>query len=146
MRQTLMGALFVGLMANGIATAVADDEEDLIGHMTRMQYFAHKLALSIDTGNQPLQAFYAHEVEEQIDGLLEIELFDDIHIAQLAQEYLVPRFETLEAAIKSADGSQASKAFDDLVEGCNRCHSAAKHAYIRIERRADNPFMQIFAP
>ena len=91
------------------------------------------------------ESVYAHEVEEQIEGALEVETLDDIPVAKLMREFLVPKFETLEAAIKSGDTKRINANFDTLIEGCNRCHSAAQRPSIKIERRTDNPYMQSFA-
>ncbi len=144
LKKTLTLVLGAALISGSVATVCADEGE-FIGYMTRMQYFTHKLALSIDAGNRDLQDFYAHEVEEQIEGALQVETLDDIPVAKLMREFLVPKFETLEAAIKSGDAKRVNADFDALIEGCNRCHSAAQRPSIKIERRTDNPYMQSFA-
>jgi hypothetical protein len=143
-KQALTGILCAVLMY-GPVTAVTADEGEFIGYMTRMQYFTHKLALSIDAGNQDLQGFYAHEVEEQIEGALEIEALDDVPVAKLMGEFLVPKVEALEDAIKSGDAATVETGFDALIDGCNGCHRAAQRVYIRVERRRDNPYLQSFS-
>jgi hypothetical protein len=142
--EVLAGALCAVLIYGPFKAATADEGE-FIGYMTRMQYFTHKLALSIEVGSQELQEFYAHEVEEQIEGALEVESLDEIPVAKLMREFLVPKFEALEAAVKSGDAEKVNADFDALIEGCNRCHSAAQRSYIYIERRTDSPYMQSFA-
>lgn len=144
MKQLLTGVLCAVLMCGPIKAATADEGE-FVGYMTRMQYFTHKLALSIEAGSQELQQFYAHEVEEQIEGALEVEALDDVPVAKLMREFIVPKFEALEAAVKAGDPEQINADLDALIEGCNRCHSAAQRPYINIERRTDNPYMQSFA-
>ena len=144
MKQVLTRVLCAVLTYGPVKAATADEGE-FIGYMTRMQYFTHKLALSIEVGSQELQEFYAHEVEEQIEGALEVEALDEIPVAKLMREFLVPKFETLEAAVKAGNTEQVNADLDALIEGCNRCHSAARRPYINIERRTENPYMQSFA-
>jgi hypothetical protein len=143
MKQVLKGALFALLICGAVSMATAD-EGGFIGHMTRMQYFTHKLALSIDAGNQDLQKFYAHEIEEQIEGALAVEKLGDIPVSKLMEEFLVPSFEALEDAIKSSDAEAVNAGFNAMIDGCNRCHRASQRHFIRVERRSDNPFMQSF--
>jgi hypothetical protein len=50
-------------------------------------------------------------------------------------------------AIEGKDRNEFRRAFDALTAGCNACHTAAAHAFIRIERPAQPPVSnQNFAP
>ncbi len=119
---------------------------DFVGYMTKMQYFAHKLGLSVDARNPALQAFYAHEIEEVIEKLETVEDYKGIHVAHLLKTTLVPAFGKLEEAIKAGEPPAVDARYDELIAACNNCHKAADHAYLHIERRHDNPYLQSFAP
>ena len=118
----------------------------LITLMHNMQYYGHKLGLAIDAGNSELQDLYAHEVEEVLEALSEIEEYDDIQIPPLLEKTLKPAFESLEGAIEEGDADKIDTAYDGLLEGCNACHKGAKKPYIVVERNRDNPYPQRFAP
>jgi len=127
------------------AAAAADSGEgEFINHMTRLQYFSHKLGLAIGAGNRDLQRFYAHEVEEQIEAVSGTEQLDGIEVSKLMAQYLLPKFENLEAAVEAGEPEAIDTAYDEMLESCNHCHRASQRQFIRIERRADNPYMQSF--
>ena len=147
-------ALALGLLLAPAAPVLAGDEEGhspfeglpLLTLMHNMQYYAHKLGLSIDAGNSKLAGFYAHELEEVIEAVSEIESFDGIAIAHLLKSTLQPAFETLEHAIETGDTARMSTDYDGLLHACNRCHEGAHRPFIVIERNRANPYPQRFAP
>jgi len=122
----------------------AGDESGLVTWMGRLQYFTHKLGLAIDAENQALQGFYLHEVEEVIEHIEAMREVDGVPIGQLAESNLVPAFQVLETAVEAGDSARVDRAYDDLIEACNRCHKAANRPYIHVERRDENPYMQNF--
>jgi hypothetical protein len=127
------------------AAATADSgEATFINHMTRLQYFSHKLGLAIDSGNKDLQRFYAHEVEEQIEAVSGTKQLDGIEVSKLTAQFLVPKFEKLEVAVKAGEPEAIDTAYDKMLESCNDCHRASQREFIKIERRVDNPFLQSF--
>ncbi|MGE5154459.1 MAG: hypothetical protein ACM3ST_10615, partial [Bdellovibrio bacteriovorus] len=93
-----------------------------------------------------LQAYYVHEVEEVIEHLEGISEEDGIAISNLVKSNLVPAFEALESAVEVGDQARINEAYETLIGACNNCHKAANRPYIHIERRADNPYLQDFAP
>jgi len=127
------------------AAAAADSGEgEFIDNMTRLQYFSHKLGLAIDSGNRDLQRFYAHEVEEQIEAVSGTEQLDGIAISKLTAQFLLPKFENLEVAVKAGEPEAIDTAYDEMLESCNDCHRASQRAFIKVERQVDNPYMQSF--
>lgn len=124
----------------------ADDKVNFVGYMTKMQYFTHKLGLSVDAQNRALQDYYVHEVEEIIEDLEKVDEYKGIAISKLTKTTLEPDFEKLEEAVKAGEAASLDAAYDRLIAACNHCHKAANHAFIHIERRRDNPFTQTFAP
>jgi len=119
-------------------------DDGLVELMGSLQYFSHKLGLSIDAGNKKLAGFYAHEVEEVIETLEEIENYNGKPISKMVKIRLLPPFHQLEKAVKSGNTGAASGAFGDMVDACNGCHVATAHGYIKIQRSTTNPFMQSF--
>ena len=124
----------------------ADGDVELVNYMRNLQYFTHKISLSLDANNGALAGFYAHEMEEVIEELEEIEHYDDHPIGKLVESKLEPAFEAFEDSLHDKTPAAASPAFDRLIDACNTCHEATEHGFIVIRRITDNPFMQSFAP
>ncbi len=144
--KTTLLALGLGLILPSAQAADAETPPDLIENMMQMQYFVHKLSLSIDARNDKLSDFYAHEVEETIEAAETIPSYHDKPIGDLVTGMLVPAFERLEQAIETGDWKQSDTRLDDLIEACNACHTATGYEAIRIRRVENNPFMQSFQP
>jgi len=132
------------ILTQGVNTVYADDDVELVQLMSSLQYFSHKLGLSIDSSNKELASFYAHEVEEVLEEAEKVMAYDGFPVGKMVESTVKPAFEKLEDAVKAANWKQADKAFDDLVSSCNSCHQATAHGYIKLERRRDNPYMQSF--
>jgi hypothetical protein len=114
--------------------------------MHNMQYYTHKLGLSIDANNAPLEAFYIHEVEAVIEAVGAIEDYEGIPIGENLKKTLLPAFETLEAAIDKGEREAVDAAYNELLVRCNTCHAVSEHGYIHIRRSYDNPYPQDFSP
>lgn len=119
---------------------------NLVSQMGQLQYFTHKLGLSVSAKNQALQGFYVHEVEEVVEELTEVEDFDGIPIGELVKTILVPTLHKLEHAVKAKDAAAADTAFDEMLNACNTCHQNANRPYLQIKRLEDNPYFQSFDP
>lgn len=124
----------------------ADEPPDLIDNMMRMQYFTHKLTLSVDARNHKLADFYAHELEEIIEVAETIPTYHDHAIGDLVSGMLVPAFEALEDAIEAGDWMQADARLDQMITNCNACHTSTGFEAIRIKRVESNPYLQSFEP
>jgi len=137
-------ALSLALVTTPIA-ASADEEGGLITVMQNLQYFMHKTALSLDARNQELVDFYAHEIEESIEVVEEIEKFKQHNIEKMIKATLVPTFERFEKSVKKNDLDKADEQFADMVTACNQCHTQVQRPFIKIKRVDTNPYMQSFA-
>jgi hypothetical protein len=149
MRQIALGTTLVaGLLAGTLPVAAGDEGHDLglVTWMGRMQYYVHKLGLSLDAGNRALVGYYVHEVEEVIEEIEKIEDDDGVAVGSLVKKILVPAFEALEGAFDSGDRGRLDAGYDRLIGACNQCHESANRFYLVIERRHDNPYMQRFEP
>ncbi len=138
--------LAAGLFIQGADHSRADEGAALIGLMQSMQTFLHKTALSLDNDNLPLAGFYAHELEEAVKELLEIQFYDNYPIADLTRSILLPALERFESALESDRIDAIETEFDNFMHACNACHAATGHDFIRIVRTSANPFMQSFKP
>lgn len=114
--------------------------------MHNMQYYAHKLGLSVDAGNRDLQGLYIHELEEVIEALGNVGEFDGADIPKLLGATLKPAFLALESAIGDGEPGQIDTAYNRLLETCNACHRGAGRPYVVIERNRNNSYPQRFAP
>jgi cytochrome c556 len=140
--------LFFAVLTGGAATASEEGEDhDLIGLMGQMQYFSHKLDLSIRHRNRELVDFYAHEIEETLEATTEIAEYHGKPVGQLTESMLAPAFERFEQAVDAENGDwdAIDASFDGLVDTCNACHQATDYGFINIQRTDVNPYMQSFS-
>lgn len=140
----LRAIALVSLLTSSLMTSTHASDIELVKMMSALQYFTHKTTLAIDAKNPELANFYAHELEEIIEELEEVESYHNQPIASYVKGILEPSFETLEDQIKDADWKESSTAMDALIDSCNQCHQATQHGFIIIERRVDNPYFQQF--
>ena len=139
------------LLAAAFARVHADEgpalpEPELAGFMADLQHHTHKLDLSIAAENPELAAFYLHEVEEVAEQVVRLfPLHDGAAVAPLVRSLLLPRLGALRGAIDASRWDDARRGLGDLVAGCNACHAAAGHGFIRVEVTDANPFNQSFA-
>ncbi len=119
---------------------------DLLGLMSRMQTFTHKLQLSLEARNAPLADFYIHEIEASAETTIEsVSEYGGHPIGQLVRDMLLPAIERLEDPLEARDWAATDAPFSDLLKTCNACHKVTGHAYIHIAPASGNPFAQDFA-
>ena len=144
MRRYLPAIATFFLMAQLSGTAVASDyeEADLVGMMSQLQLYLHKLDLSVQAGNERLAGFYLHELEEIGKKIsAEVASYDGFPVGELTRSMLLTQLEELEnGASDLADGVTM------LIDTCNACHEATDHGYIKITSASVNPFNQDFDP
>lgn len=153
MRQIAITGVLAGALLTGPMPVFAGDDSHDLGLVTwmgRLQYYTHKLGLSLDAGNQALVGYYTHEVEEVIEAIEDIESENDIPIGSLVKKILVPAFETFEASFETAfdsgDRQRLNADYDSLIAACNQCHDTAQRPYLVVQRSHDNPYLQRFEP
>lgn len=139
----LMLALGVAFVRGRPAPAALPELATTMGDLQR---HTHKLMLSVDAENADLSRFYLHELDEiteQLEALFPEH--DGVPVAALAGELLVPRLDALRATLQVDDWEAARGQLGQLVDGCNACHAAAGHGFIRVELTTENPFNQSFS-
>jgi hypothetical protein len=147
----------LALLVPALPAAAGDDEHGDEGHhspfegmplpmlMHNLQYYSHKLGLSVDAGNAELQHFYSHELEEVIEAVGEIEDYLGIPIADHLDKTLKPAFTALEGAIDDGDAGKIDTAYGNLLGACNGCHRSSERSFVVIQRNRNNPYPQDFS-
>ena len=119
---------------------------DLAVLMGELQRHSMKLGYSIENENPQLAGFYAHEVEEVLESVEQIESHDGVPISAPARGTVTPALEALEAALSTGDWNAATVRYRALIAACNDCHEATQHGFIAItEPPQPPPFNQSFA-
>src|SRR5690606_42006618 len=93
--------------------------------MSQLQYFTHKLALSIEARNAELARFYLHETEETAESIRDgIPEYAGMRIGALVGSMLMPHVERLAElpANPAWDDDERSLATD--VDRCYASHAA----------------------
>lgn len=128
------------------------EEVELARLMTELQRHGAKLGYALEARNRPLADFYLHELEEVYEELSRVEEYEGMPIAQPAGVILVPALEELASFLDRSDPwaedpGSPWRAYEALIEACNRCHLATEHAFLRIvPARGEPPFNQSFEP
>ena len=123
----------------------------LLVHMGLFQRFAEKTHLAAQAGNWPLATFYAEEIEENAEWVVDGGFVEEgVDVSAIAAEVALPRAEALVAAARSGDAARYDSAFARMVDGCNACHRRSGHRFVQIQvpgpAGADPYPSQSFAP
>lgn len=116
--------------------------------MGELQRLTHKMALSADAGNAELAGFYMHESLEQMQKIqTEAPEYEGQPVALLMERLGLPSYAAMQEAVTAKDKQRMLAGLDGVIQGCNACHTATLHPFIRITRGTEvNPFNQSFAP
>jgi len=127
-------------MASGSAS-----NDNLTTYMALFQHIAHKIGLSIDAGNKDLASFYVGELNEE-SGIVakRFPQYQGIAVGALLPAMLNPYIAPLKSAVDAGNMPAASTAYDNLITGCNACHAATQHSFVKIKRVKTNPYLQEF--
>lgn len=119
---------------------------ELANYMSQLQYFSHKLALSVEAENKEAAEFYFHEVEELIEAVKEdVPEYEGHDIAGLMERLLEPQIAPAENALEGNDWENARSGLIMFIDACNTCHQATDHGFIWITPGfGDNPYNQSF--
>jgi len=118
----------------------------LTPYMAHFQRHFHKLGLAIDATNQPLAAFYASKLLEDLDDVgKKMPTYDNLQIGALSKAMLGAPLTPLETALKGSDWGAINQAYDGVMTGCNNCHIATQRPFIKVARVKTNPYSQNFA-
>lgn len=127
--------------------ALEKPQAELAGYMSQLQIYTHKLSLSVDAGNVELASFYMHESMALLEEIqTDAPEYEGIPVAVFVDRMGLPPYAQLREALRTEafDAEALDVAMDGVVDGCNVCHNASQHGFIRIKRNSANPFMQSF--
>ena len=123
-------------------------EADLMATMIQNQRYAEKAWLAAEAGNWPLATFYAHELEETAERLVDGgHVADGVDVSAIAAEVAAPRARALHAAAEAGDAARFEVAYGTLIDGCNTCHKRSGHRFVAIQTPDAGAYpSQDFAP
>jgi type II secretory pathway component PulL len=114
-------------------TAEEASHNELLAYMGYFQRFADKLYFAGKEQNWELAEFYTEELEETAEKLANGNIEDEgVNLSALVPSVLLPSIEPLEKAIKAKDSKAFQENYVLLVNSCNKCHTLAKHPFIRV--------------
>jgi hypothetical protein len=100
--------------------------------MGKMLYFTHKAGLAGKYQNWELAAFYAHELEETAESIIEAKVVDEgVEVSKLVAS-IKDHIENLEKAAKEKNVVEFPKAYETLIRNCNNCHVSTGKQFIVI--------------
>ena len=108
----------------------------LLDVMHQFQRYADKLYFSGKARNWELANWYRWKLEAAaipvIEGRVEPYRYEDYHAQPLMKAMLIPAVRSIENAINNKSDTELQKAYAALVQTCNGCHVATKHAFVKI--------------
>ncbi|HEX8386675.1 MAG TPA: hypothetical protein VF576_10850 [Rubricoccaceae bacterium] len=106
----------------------------LLVHMGLFQRFVEKTHQAAESENWPLATFYAEEIEENAEWVVEGGFVEEgVDVSALAAEVALPRAEALVAAARAGDAARYDAAYARMVDGCNACHKRSGHRFVQIQ-------------
>ncbi len=106
----------------------------LANYMLSAQAHHAKLYYAGTEKNWELVHYNIHEIEELVEDLEKHHpIHDGVKIGKLAEAFLKPGIEQIEAAEEAQDLSAFKDAFEVLTAGCNNCHQQAGYDIINIK-------------
>jgi len=135
-------ALFKGTQ-NEASPAVAASEEkhephgheeiELAQYMSTLQTHFAKLYFAGKANNQKLAAFYAHEMEESFETIVNANVFEDgQNISTLAEQFGLSPIQRLEKEISEKGIIDFESKYNNIMLNCNSCHLKTAHEFIQI--------------
>ena len=146
--KTFAAIAAVGLAVAGTVGAAEQYVPGLGEFMGATQVRHAKLWFAGDAKNWDLAAFELDEIKEGLEDAAKLHpTHEGIAVADMIKANLDAPLSALAKAVAGKDRNEFRHAFDALTAGCNACHTAAAHGFIRIQRPTAPPVgNQDFAP
>ena len=110
------------------------EDYELSEAMAYNQRFIEKLYFAGSNNNWELADFYFEELEEKIEDIVKHNIVEDtVEISSLIKKVLYPKIEAVEKSIEKQNQRLFQQSFVGLIEGCNTCHTSAKHGFVQIQ-------------
>lgn len=100
-----------------------------------------KLYFAGRSANWPLASYELTELEEAFQLVNQYQYnWNKLPIAKMQAVFMEPNFKLIEDAIKLKSVKKISDAYEKLTDGCNSCHKASAHSFIKIKTPTSSPF------
>jgi len=122
-----------------------EHDAEVVHYMTRMQIYHAKLYFSGMNNNTELVKFYLHELEEEMEAIVDAKVSDEgVNVSQNMELFGLPQIKWFEDEMEKKSDFKAT--FETFTSGsCNGCHQATKHQFLIIKAPEENIFTnQVF--
>ena len=110
------------------------DTQAILLHMVLYQRYAEKAHTAAQAENWPLAAFYAGEIQENTERIINSNLvIDRIDVSAIAAEVALPRAERLVEAARSGQQARFDSTYALMLDGCNACHKRSGHRFVQVQ-------------
>jgi hypothetical protein len=120
---------------------------DLAPLMSEFQRHSMKLGFAIAAHNQRLSRFYVKELRETLAEVEKVKEAEWVPIGATAKVILPEPLDNLDDSLAAGEWSRVDGDYKAVIAGCNRCHAATGHEYIKIvPAHGAPPWNQEFTP
>jgi hypothetical protein len=131
-------AEIAALKAAQPAAPAAAAGPELGAQMLELQIRHARLWQAGQARNWMLAQFQLAELRESFDGVVESNgehaALQPQRLAEVLPAMVGPGLGQLQAAVDARDGAKFDAGYDALTDGCNRCHVAAGHGFLVLQR------------
>ncbi|MEQ9402526.1 MAG: hypothetical protein RIM99_02970 [Cyclobacteriaceae bacterium] len=130
--------LFISLIIFNVQCSSTKDKEEeseypLLETMGYYQRFSQKLWLAGQNENWELAEFYAHELHEVTEELIESNVMHDNHdLSVMAKSIIEQSIEKVDGAVDKKDQVLFREHYQLMIASCNVCHIKTGHQFIKI--------------
>ena len=112
---------------------VPEEEIEIAAYMSALQTHFSKLYFAGRAENPKLAAFYAHEMEESFEHIVEAKIFEEgQNISSLAEQFGLDPIERFEKEINENGLVDFDEKYSNIINNCNSCHLKTAHEFIQI--------------
>ena len=131
----LTGVTWLEVRRQSAATAAPDEEQHDRGLGDRMNSMARRFAglwFAGRSGNRELAEYELYEMREEIEGIEAMQLVEHgVDVSVMLKALADNQLESVDRSLE-AGGDAFEDAYRTTVSGCNACHVASQHSFIRI--------------
>lgn len=115
------------------AEEIKDEEYPLLETMGYYQRFSQKLWLAGVNENWELAEFYAHELHEVTEELVESNVMHDgKNLSDMAKSIIEKNIQRVDGAVDQKDQVIFRQSYELMIGSCNVCHIKTEHPFIKI--------------
>jgi len=100
-----------------------------------------KLGLAFKERNWPLAGYAFKELQQAFSTVAKVQpKWRNLTVSEMLDSMTGEAMKDLDEAIQAKNAKQFAKAYDDLTDGCNSCHTALNHNFIVIKPPEESSF------